>query len=165
MTTLDEISPVVLAECLRGSMKRQLCHRIAGPERVLGLALLGPRLETEIRRGLAESQRTDHDAALDGLAVSPEVNERLLASIRRLANPTVTNGRQVAVVVAADLRRRLRNHLAGNNIQLPVLAPHEIAHEVPTFPIDLIEQGGRQPNQQPAAVPARQEVGVLSAAR
>jgi type III secretion protein V len=143
MTTLDEITPVVLAECLRGSMKRQLCHRIAGPERVLGVAMLGPRLEAEIRRSQNDTQQVDRDLALDGLALTPEANDRLLSAVRRLTNRQRTNGRQVALVVAADLRRRLRNHLAGNNIQLPVIAPHEIANEVPTFPLELVEDDNR----------------------
>ncbi len=139
LTTLDDVSPITLAECLRGSMKRQLCHRIAGPERVLGIALLGPRLEAEMRYGLAETQRPDGDAALDGLPLAPDANDRLLTAVRALASRQVTTGRQVALVVAADLRRRLRNHLAGNNIQIPVLAPHEIANEIPTFPLDLVD--------------------------
>jgi type III secretion protein V len=144
LTSLDDVSPVVLAECLRGSMKRQLCHRIAGPERVLGLVLLGPHLETEIRRDLADAQQPDRDAAQGGLVLTPEANDWLLTSIRALANRQATNGRQVALVVAADLRRRLRNHLAGNNIQIPVLAPHEIANEISTFPLELVDAPGRR---------------------
>jgi type III secretion protein V len=124
-------------------MKRQLCHRIAGPERVLGVAMLGPRLEAEIRRSQNDTQQVDRDLALDGLALTPEANDRLLSAVRRLTNRQRTNGRQVALVVAADLRRRLRNHLAGNNIQLPVIAPHEIANEVPTFPLELVEDDNR----------------------
>ncbi|WP_299554600.1 FHIPEP family type III secretion protein [uncultured Tateyamaria sp.] len=138
LTTLDAITPVVLAECLRGSMKRQLCHQIAGADRLLGLALLDPGLEADIRSGLAESRNTSGDEALGGLALLPDANERLLVAIRHLRNRKTNDGRQIALVVAAELRRRLRNHLAANNIHLAVLAPHEIANEITTFPLDLV---------------------------
>ncbi|WP_299507327.1 FHIPEP family type III secretion protein [uncultured Roseobacter sp.] len=144
LTTLDRITSVVLAECLRGSMNRQLCHQIAGADRVLGLALLDPGLEAEIRTGLAEAKNSSGDEALGGLTLTPDTNERLLMATRRLRNSKTSKGSRIALVVAAALRRRLRNHLASNDIHLAVLAPHEIANDITTFPLDLI--GQREPN-------------------
>lgn len=140
LVTLDHVTPVAMAECLRGSMKRQLCHRIAGPERILGLTILSPDLDVEIRRGLAEASSSVLDASVDGLPMTPEANERLLTPLRRIANGKTSEGRQVALVVAAELRRKLRNHLASHNIHLSVLAPHEISNEVATIPLGEIDK-------------------------
>ncbi len=139
LTTLDEHSPVILAECLRESMKRQLCHRIASDDGMLGVALLGPRLEGDIRRAIARSGDSNRDQASETLALTPEIDDRLITAVRRIDTRQRSNARQVALVAPADLRRRLRNHLATNGIQLPVLAPHEIAKEIPTVPLDLVE--------------------------
>lgn len=140
LVTLDHVTPVAMAECLRGSMKRQLCHRIAGPERILGLTILSPDLDVEIRRGLAEASSSALDASFDGLPMTPEANDRLLTPLRRITNGKTSEGRQVALVVAAELRRKLRNHLASHNIHLSVLAPHEISNEVATVPLGEIDE-------------------------
>lgn len=140
LVTLEDPSPITLAECLRGSMKRQLCHRIAGKDRVLGLAVLAPEMDMEIRRALADKSRSALDEALEGLTMPPDTNERLLKPIRKLVDQQAHSGRQIALVAAAELRRKLRNHLASHSIHLPVLAPHEISNDISTVPIDLVAE-------------------------
>lgn len=144
LTTLSKVNPVIMAECLRDSMKRQLCHRISGSERVLGVALIGPHLETTMRRILAEAPPAPlRDEAQEGLPLPRETNEQFLALIRKLQKSQLTSRKQVAIVVSADLRRRVRNYLAANNIQMQVLAPHEISNDITTFPVDLLELSDR----------------------
>ncbi len=138
LVTVAEKEPVILAECLRGSMKRQLCHRIAGEAGVLGLAMVDPRLEADLRRGAADTSNRPIDFANMGLSLDPQTNDRLVDHVRKLLDRGRSNGQHVAIVVAADLRRRLRNHLANYNLHLPVLAAHEIATETTSYPLDLI---------------------------
>lgn len=157
LTTLDEHTPVILAECLRESMKRQLCHRIAGEDGVLAVALLGPQLEGDIRRAQVDDNQGQGNQHSDALALPPDVNDRLLTAVRRVEGNRPDAGRQVAIIAPADLRRLLRNHLAANGMQLPVLAAHEIAKEVPTVPLDLLEnaaRGASRMQSQPAAITA-----------
>ncbi len=139
LSTLNEVTPVALAEGLRASMKRQLCHRIAGNDGVLGVALLGPDLEVQCRKRLAEAQRNGIGVDHESLILDTASSERLLVAVRGLSDRKATGGRQVALVAAADLRRRVRNYLAGNNIHIAVLAPHELAAEIPCFPVELVE--------------------------
>jgi type III secretion protein V len=139
LTTLEEMTPTAMAECLRGSLKRQLCHRIAGEDGVLGLALLGPELESLARKGLAEGQRIGLDMAHDGLVLNEDARDRLIQGARQLQDRRAASGRQIALVVAPDLRRRVGNFLASHNVHLPVLSPHEIATEISCYPLELIE--------------------------
>ena len=80
--SLESPTAVTLAECLRGSMKRQLCHRIAGPDGVLGVILVDPALEATMRRSIQEARRATDTPAEEGLTLSPQVNEAILKQLR-----------------------------------------------------------------------------------
>ena len=141
LTAIDKPNSVKLAECLRSSMRRQLCQRISGEDGVLGLAMVDPKLEALARQRLGQG-KLGAEAENDGLSFSPEVLEGVLAQFRDLARPRQGDVQQVAVIVSADIRRRMRNFLAANDIHLPVLAPHELAREVATVPVELIRAPG-----------------------
>lgn len=160
-------SPVAVAECLRGSMKRQLCFRIAGEDGLLGMVMLEPALETTIRRSVADNRRgTGTSAADDGLTLLPKINDALIEQFRGLEMDQRDGGRQIAIVCAADLRRRLRNYLAVNDIHLPVLAPHELASEIATYPLELLKMpAAALRDAEPARTAPREEVATKPAAR
>ncbi|MEM7526950.1 MAG: flagellar biosynthesis protein FlhA [Pseudomonadota bacterium] len=158
--SLETPKVALLAECLRGSMKRQLCHRIAGSEGVLGVMLLDPSLENAIRRTLQEPRRPS-GLPEDGLVLPPQVNDAVLKQMREIVAEQESSTRLPAIVCAADLRRRLRNYLALHEIHLPVLATHELASEIPTFPLGLLKgpaveppAAGRRPVQADATAEA-----------
>ncbi|WP_299285103.1 flagellar biosynthesis protein FlhA [uncultured Tateyamaria sp.] len=145
--SLDAPKVVNLAEHLRGSMKRQLCHRIAGREGILGIMLLDPNLEATIRRSLQDARRPA-GVPEDGLTLPPQVNEAILKQMRDVISEQDSGTRLPALVCAADLRRRFRNYLAMHDIHVPVLATHELASEISTYPVGLLkapqqEIGGR----------------------
>lgn len=145
--TAENPTSVVLAECLRGSLKRQLCYRIAGAHGVLGVALVDPELEAIARDGLGDNFQITPATANNGLVFEPELSEALLAEFRELSGFGMPNEQQVALVISADLRRLLRNFLASNNIHIPVLSPHEIAIEVPSMPVGLVRVPARSLNR------------------
>ncbi|MEM8773875.1 MAG: FHIPEP family type III secretion protein [Pseudomonadota bacterium] len=133
--------PVLLAECMRGSLKRQLCHMIAGKENILGVAMIDPNLEKLARRGLTEAKRIGNLDTLEGLIFETPVTEKLVGKFLRLQQAQRANENQLVIIASTDLRRRLRNFLSANNIHLPVLAPHELSPDVKTYPIELITLG------------------------
>ena len=133
---------VILAECLRGSMKRQLCHRIAGPEGVLGVVMIDPDIEDRARRGLSDARYNTGDVANEGLSFADDVSDIIIRQFRGIWQSQSLGSRRVAIVVSADLRRRLRNYLAARDMHFPVLAPHEISNEFITQPVDLITLEG-----------------------
>lgn len=131
-------SPALISECLRGSLKRQLCHSIAGEENILGVAMIDPALEELARQGLAEAKRTGNLSTIDGLIFTSEVTDEIVGQFTKLYQNNMQNKSQMAVIASTDIRRRLRNFLAANHIHLPVLAPHEISPDVRTYPVELI---------------------------
>ena len=133
---------VILAECLRGSMKRQLCHRIAGSEGILGVAMVDPEIEALARRGIVDARRSTGDTGNDGLVFEDDVSDFLIGQLRDIWRSQSRGSRQIALVTSADLRRRLRNFLAANDLHFPVLAPHEISSEFMTHPVELISLKG-----------------------
>ncbi len=145
--THENPTPSLLAECLRGSMKRQLCHLIAGPQNVIGVAMIDPALENLARRSILEAKRAGTSVSNDGLIFTTEMAEDILSQFRNLVHGSRKDGPQLAVVTATDIRLRLRNFLAANDIHLPVLAAHEISNDVATCPIELIGLPGAKLGQ------------------
>ena len=139
LTNPENATPAILADCMRMSLKRQMCHLLSGTEGVLGLALVGPKLENAARASLQEEGVDALSSRQDGLILSPDVNDSLLSQVRDLMRPGQVSDRQVVLVVSPDLRRRFRNHLAGQGCHLPVFAPHELSHDINSVPLELIE--------------------------
>ncbi len=138
-TQMPEISAApILSDCLRGSLKRQMAHSLIGPEGMLGVVLMDPEFETTLRKLAGEARKSPATAGFEGLPMPTEMIEPALSEFRRIAYAKREPGHHVVVVIGADLRRRLRNFLAANNIQLPVFAPHEIPSEVRTFPVEVL---------------------------
>lgn len=130
--------PLLIAECMRGSMKRQLCHSIAGPDNVMGVAMVDPQLETLARQSVAEAKRNGQLNMVDGLFFDSETSEAVVSQFRDLAGMSGMDSSQIAIVVSADVRRRLRNFLSTNDIHLPVLSPHEISSDVTCYPLKIV---------------------------
>ena len=123
-------------------MKRQLCHRIAGSEGILGVAMVDPEIEALARRGIVDARRSTGDTGNDGLVFEDDVSDFLIGQLRDIWRSQSRGSRQIALVTSADLRRRLRNFLAANALHFPVLAPHEISSEFMTHPVELISLKG-----------------------
>lgn len=139
ISNTEEPTAIILAECLRAAMKRQLCHSIAGKVGVLGLILLDPSIENAIRRGVAEMQHSLGDFNADSIFLESEVADRILDQLRGLEEQHRMGAYQTSIIAAPDVRRRFRNFIARNEIHCPVLAPHEVPPELPSFPIDLLQ--------------------------
>lgn len=130
---------VILAECLRGSMRRQMCHSIAGQAGVLGMALVDPAIEKIVRKGVNDLNLISPDPANDGVYLDADVADIILDQIKALERRNKDGAYQLAIIIASDIRRRMRNFLAANDLNLPVLAQHEVATEVPSFPVEVIK--------------------------
>lgn len=142
INTADQPSAIVLADCLRGSMRRQMCHQIAAGDGVIGLVLLDPDLEQLARQNIADTRKPSGQAVNDGLVFSTEVTEVILRQIRGITDTTLQGPRQVVLIASVDLRRRLRNFLAANGMYPMVLAPNELSDDVVSVPLGVI---GLQP--------------------
>ena len=134
----DGVGPAMLAECLRGSLKRQMCHAIAGKDKLLGLAMVDPELEAKARSSLASQRQSAGGGSIDGLIFEQEISDHIVGQFRQLKHAQQGQKSQLVVVISPDLRRRMRNFLAANQIHLPVLSPHELSPDVKSIPVELI---------------------------
>lgn len=135
---MKEPSAIKLAESLRGSMKRQLCSRVAGEYGMLGLIMIDPEIEKIARSGI-DTQTGSANSENVGIDFPDDVKEFLLEDIRKLATPNVMGQKQIAIVISSSLRRHFRNFLASNGLHLTVIAPHEISDEVRSVPVKLLK--------------------------
>jgi type III secretory pathway component EscV len=115
--------------------------------------MIDPQLEAMVRQKVADAKRAGVTSSMDGLVLPVEILEPFLEKLHKLARTKQAQGQTLVIVTSADLRRRMRNFLAANNINIPVLSPHEISSDVNSFPIDIIqvaknvsEQESRRPN-------------------
>ncbi len=109
-----------LAEALRQSLSRQICNDLAPSGQPLNVAMIDPEA------------RASNDSA--DLPIGPAD----LGALKNLSSHADPEQRAGAVLTKPDLRRRLRETLAMNNVYLPVLSLTEISPEIETNVVALI---------------------------
>ncbi len=137
----DTINPVSIAECMRGTMKRQMCDSIANKDGILGIVMLDQDLQSSVQEAIVKSKQAGTISMTDGLPLPTSVSDRLVSEISRLerSKDSIERGHQLVIVVPMAIRRRLRNFLASHNINTPVLGSHEISKDVQAYPIEIIK--------------------------
>ncbi len=146
--TLEAASPSQIADCMRGSMRRQYCRLLAGADNVLGVVLLDPSIEGAIRREI-NGQRNPA-ASFQGIPPGSELSHWILSGVRHFAGKKTEA--QPVLVVSADVRLSIRSHLTLNDLSMPVLAANELSRDVRTIPIGRIV-GKQRPVEQSKAEP------------
>jgi type III secretion protein V len=118
-----------LAERCRRSLSRHIAARVCGgPGRALSALILDPAAEPSLRASLAG----------EVAALSPTEARHLLDSLEagRASAP-----RPRALLAPGDLRRPLRNLIAGRMADLPVLAYEELPAELRVSPVGRVALG------------------------
>lgn len=146
-----EQDPAALAERVRHALRRQICFRLADPDRAIAAVVIEHEAEVALRGALRQGP------AGAQLAL-PEASAREL--IRRIR--AETEGRRAGpggpvVLCATDLRRHLRGLLVRHGILLPVIATAELAPEFTVQPIGTVRLGTPQPAA--TAAPPRAAAG------
>ena len=144
----DDADPLFLAECIRSSLKRQLCQNLASPDGELGIVMLAPKLQNRIVSDLKSLQKLGNTAEIDGLPLDPDLCSLLISEVRGIRDRDIALDRRVAIATSPELRRRLRSFLANADLHIPVISPHEIGDEINTVPIGVIGEGYRDTLEQ-----------------
>ncbi len=118
-----EANTAVLAEHVRVALRRQICHALAGPDKVLAVVLIEAPLD-EALRALVQTTPVGMQLVLD-----PATSERLLATLRQIVAQGTREGGQPAVLASAELRRHLRASLNRQGTDMPVLTHGELAQD------------------------------------
>ncbi|WP_407158253.1 FHIPEP family type III secretion protein [Bradyrhizobium sp. STM 3557] len=120
-----EQNTAVLTEHVRVGLRRQICHALAGPERILSVILIDAPLDAALRGAIHATP------AGTQLLLDPAASNRLLAALHDLATSTP----QAAILASSEIRRHLRSllHRAGND--LPVVTHAELPQD---FKLDVL---------------------------
>jgi len=122
---------VLLVEYVRMALGRQICFRCADRNRVIAAYVL--------ERGVEEMLRSAVRPTTVGtfLSISDEAARPIIEQIRRLQAGVKGDGQPV-VLATMDVRRHVRNLLARNEIDLPVLSYQELAPEFSVQPLATV---------------------------
>lgn len=115
--------PDMMAELVRGHLRRQISHAHADADRVVNALVLSPELEADLRRVLG----LDPSGPAIG---SPE--EALAAALDAIADTHAARASEtmpLSLAVAADLRRALQRNLRQAGHDMGVLSFTDIASE------------------------------------
>jgi type III secretion protein V len=117
-----EQDPVMLAEYVRTSLARQICYRHAEMNRVISAYVLSRGVEEAVRGSVRQT------AVGSLLSLPEEIARPVIAQIRQASESSAADVAP-AVLVSMDIRRHVRNLLARNDVDLPVLSYQELAPE------------------------------------
>ena len=125
----------LLAERVRGALRRQLSHQHAADGQ-LDVLLVDPEIEDAVRAAAARS------AAGALLALEPALQEDVLGALRRALATRPAAARPPVVLVPADVRRPLRRLLELERADIAVLSFQELLPDVRTNPVGRIAVSG-----------------------
>ncbi len=118
-----EENSVLLAEYLRSSLNRQICHMHANVQKVVSSYVMERDLETLVRQSLRET------TAGIFLTLSDRDSERLIKLVRDAIGQVPTGQKRPILLCAMDIRRYVRNFLIRNGIDMAVLSYQDLALE------------------------------------
>jgi type III secretion protein V len=143
---------VLLVEYVRMALARQICFRCADRNRVIAAYVLERSVEEMLRAAVRPT------AVGTFLSISDEAARPIVEQIRRLVGGVKTDVQPV-VLATMDVRRHVRNLLARNEIDIPVLSYQELAPEFSVQPLATVV------TEIPAGAPMPPERGERRAAQ
>lgn len=150
LETLTEWGPkerdvILLAEYVRGGLKRQICHAHADERKVIHALILDRSAEEALRQSIRQTTVGAYLALPEGQA------EELVDTVRGHLGRVVAGGRPPVILTALDTRRFLRQALARNHVEASVLSYAEIAPDYTVQPVAVVRLTGRRGRQDPEA--------------
>lgn len=125
-----ERDPDVVADYVRLSLKRQLCHEVA-VDGLIEVVLLSPEVEDQLRSAVRQTSQGTY------LDLDPEVEQALLD---RLGEIYGTGGYPKPIIVtAADIRRSVRKMVEEEFFAVSVYAFSELTQHARVQPVGMLE--------------------------
>jgi type III secretion protein V len=126
---------VLLVEYVRTALSRQICFRCADRNRVIAAYVLERAVEEMLRSAIRPT------AVGTFLSISDEAARPIVEQVRRQLAGVKTDVQPV-VLATMDVRRHVRNLLARNEIDIPVLSYQELAPEFSVQPLATVVMEG-----------------------
>lgn len=132
---------VLLAEYVRGGLKRQICHAHADERKVIHALILDRGAEEVLRQSIRQTTVGAYLALPEGQA------GELVDTVRGHLGRVVAGGRPPVILTALDIRRFLRQTLVRNRVEAMVLSYAEIAPDYTVQPVAVVRLTGRRVRQ------------------
>jgi type III secretion protein V len=116
-----------LIDAIRAAMRRQINYALAGPNMVIPIIMIEPRLEEMLK------------APPGTRGVPPDIRVRTAAAIRIPALRAQQLGIAPALIVSKPARRFFRDMLLANHIHLPVMNTGDIDRDFSTHVLDVVD--------------------------
>ena len=128
-----ERDPVVLAEHVRGALRRTITFQHVRPGGVLAAYMLDGLIEDTIRDAIHKTPTGSY------LALEPQLSRDIVAAVSRALGPTDGGAAPAFVLLTnAEIRRYVRRLVETQHPELPVLSYQELAPEVEIRPLGRI---------------------------
>ena len=127
-----EKDPVLLAEYVRGNLKRYISYKYSSAQNMLPAYLLDPDMEEKIRGGIRQTSSGSY------LALDPATTRKFVASVKQAVGDIRQHASTPVLVTSMDIRRYVRKLIELEIYELPVLSYQELTQEVTIQPLGRI---------------------------
>jgi type III secretion protein V len=127
-----EKDPVLLAEYVRGSLRRYISYKYSSAQNLLPAYLLDPDVEEKIRGGIRQTSSGSY------LALDPATTRKFVANVKRAVGDLAQHASKPVLVTSMDIRRYVRKLIEPELYELPVLSYQELAQEVTIQPLGRV---------------------------
>lgn len=127
-----EKDPVLLAEYVRGSLRRYISYKYSSAQNLLPAYLLDPDVEEKIRGGIRQTSSGSY------LALDPATTRKFVANVKRAVGDLAQHASKPVLVTSMDIRRYVRKLIEPELYELPVLSYQELTQEVTIQPLGRV---------------------------
>lgn len=128
-----EKDSVLLTEYVRGTLKRQICHRHTSGQNALPAYLLSPDLEETIRGAIRQTSGGSY------LALDPNTSKRVVEQVVETVGDSMALRHPPVLLTSMDIRRYVRKMVEGECHDLHVLSYQELTPDINIQPLARIE--------------------------
>lgn len=128
-----EKDSVLLTEYVRGTLKRQICHRHTSGQNALPAYLLAPDLEEVIRGAVRQTSGGSY------LALDPNLSKRVVEQVRETVGDSMALLHPPVLLTSMDIRRYVRKMVEAECHDLHVLSYQELTPDINIQPLARIE--------------------------
>ncbi len=128
----QETDGVMLTEMVRASLSLQLSHTYAGNSGRLSVVLLDAAIEDLVRGAITHTTNGSY------LALEPELQHAVLASIAKAVQPVAKAGVRPLILTSAEIRRYVRKLVEGELPEVAVLSFQELPAQLTIQPLGRV---------------------------
>jgi len=127
-----EKDPILLAEYVRGTLRRFISYKYSSGQNVLAVYLLDQNVEEMIRKGIRQTSGGSY------LALNPSEAKRFTESVKREVGDLKSARQSPVILTSMDLRRYVKKLLELEVPDLAVLSHQELTQEITVHPLGRI---------------------------